>query len=191
MPHPRRITTGNILTAARRLLESGGPDAIGMRTLARELHVAAPSLYFHVESREAIIEHLIAAGFADFGAAMQRSFSCPGTVRDRVHAMARAYISFAEANPQLFALMFGPCATDSANLHVNLASADPVIALASEMAGPERGPWLAEALWAMVHGYTVLRLAGQFHSNPNHRAGFEFGLDLLVEAALAAREPAR
>ncbi len=56
---------------------------------------------------------------------------------------------------------------------------------------PERGFWLAETLWTMVHGYTVLRLAGQFRMNPDHHAGFEFGLDLLVEAALAAREPAR
>lgn len=191
MPHPGRISPDDIVAAARRLLESGGPGSVGMRALARELGVAAPSLYFHVESREAILERLVAAGFTDFAEAMQRSFALPGTIRERVHAMANAYIAFAEANTQLFTLMFGPCDTAPTGLDINLASAGPVIALATEIVGPERGLWLAESLWAMVHGYTVLRLAGQFRINQDHEAGFAFGLDLVVEAALAAREPAR
>lgn len=191
MPHPGRISPEDIVDAARRLLEAGGPDAVGMRALARELGVAAPSLYFHIQGREAILERLIEAGFAAFAEAMQRSFALPGAVRERVHAMAGAYVAFAEANPQLFTLMFGPCDTAPTGLDINLASAEPVIALATEIIGPERGFWLAETLWAMVHGYTVLRLAGQFRLNPDHHAGFEFGLDLIVEAALAAREPAR
>ena len=190
MPHPGRISHDDILAAARRLLETDGPESVAMRALARELGVSAPSLYFHVSSREAVLDQLTEAGFAEFATVMQAAFACAGCVRTRLRAMSEGYVAFAEQNPQLFTLMFGPCGRDLGFGVVGLEAAEPVIRLATEIAGPEQGLTLAQALWSLVHGYTVLRLAGQFHLNDDHETAFERGVDMLL-AGVAATAAAR
>ena len=163
-----------------------------MRALARDLSVSAPSLYFHVESREDLLSQLIGMGLQEFGAMMRGAADAPGTPRDRVRELADAYIAFAEANPQLFGLIFGPC-VDDARYPTRAAdeAAVPVRAVAAEIVGEERAMFLAEGLWALAHGYTMLRLADQFRLNPDHRAGFDLALALLLDGArLAAPSPA-
>ena len=187
MPHARRISADSILATARQLLERAGPGGLTMRALARELDVRAPSLYFYVESRDDLLAQLIRIGLNEFGLMMQQAATGPGSARERAGALARAYIAFAESNPQLFTLVFGPCLEDA--LYPREAadqSAAPVIDLAAGIVGGGRALFLAEALWSLVHGYTVLRLAEQFRANPEHEQGLEFALDLLIEGALVA-----
>lgn len=49
------LTTTRIVDAAVRVVETDGADALTMRRVAAELHVAPASLYRHVESREALV----------------------------------------------------------------------------------------------------------------------------------------
>ncbi|MBA4179777.1 MAG: hypothetical protein C0506_04240 [Anaerolinea sp.] len=157
-----------------------------MRALARELGVSAPSLYFHVESRDDLVRQLTADGLARFGES-QRQASQGGTLRERIQRVAEAYIAFAEAEPQLFSLIFGPCTGDmEVPVEIGEGAAMPVLELAGEVVGQERALSFAEALWSLVHGYTVLRLAAQFRMNPAHEEGFWYSLALLLEGAEVA-----
>jgi AcrR family transcriptional regulator len=184
MPHPARISHDQILQAARSLLEADGPDGLTMRALARALGVSAPSLYFHVESREDLISQLIAVGLREFGAMMRDAAGSCGGIRSRVGALGAAYVAFAEANPQLFTLVFGPCIDEGHYpAQAGEEAAAPVLALAAEIAGEENALFVSEALWSLAHGYTMLRLADQFRINPQHEAGFQFAVDLLLEGA--------
>jgi AcrR family transcriptional regulator len=182
MPHPARISQERILQTARRVLERHGPAGLAMRALARELEVSAPSLYFYVESREDLLSQLIAVGLQEFGAMMREAAKMPGDLRQRVGALGDAYVTFAEANPQLFTLVFGPCVDEDPSQMAEEAAA-PVLALAAEVAGEGHALFVSEALWSLAHGYTMLRLADQFRMNPQHEAGFEFSLDILLEGA--------
>ncbi len=187
MPHPTRIDFQALVDNAIEVLEAAGVEGVTMRELARRLGVRAPSLYFHVESREDLLREVTAEGLRRFTGAMVEAGTRRGDPRARVRGLAYAYIEFAERNPQLFTLVFGPC-PEGRRVDESLpaeASA-PVIELARELVGDAGGLFLAETLWAFVHGYTVLRLAGQFLLNPDHEAGFLFGLDLIVDGALAA-----
>jgi hypothetical protein len=107
--------------------------------------------------------------------------------------MARSYTAFAEANPQLFTLMFGPCVDEQRYpAQLGEAAAAPVLELATEIAGEAEALGLASSLWALVHGYTVLRIAGQFRLNLNHEADFERALLGLLEGTrLAAARSGR
>ena len=186
MPHPTRIEPTAIVTTARRMLEGEGPEGLTMRALARELGVSAPSLYFHVESRDDLFRQLIADGLVRFGAS-QRQASRGGTLRERLRRIAEAYIAFAEAGPQLFTLIFGPCPDEmQVDESIGEEASQPVLELAAELVGEERALFFAEALWSLVHGYTVLRLAAQFRVNPEHEAGFWYSLDLLLAGAEVA-----
>ena len=61
-----------------------------------------------------------------------------GTFRTRVERLARAYIGFALANPQLFTLILGPWHDERTYPRAaGDEAAEPVLALAAEVAGPE------------------------------------------------------
>ena len=190
MPYPARLDHLAIVTAARSLLEAEGPEGLSMRALARTLGVSAPSLYFHVESRDDLFRQLIADGLERL-AIVLRTANEQGAPRERARQVARAYIGFAEAEPQLFTLTFGPCSDgmrvdDRFGEYASL----PVLKLAAELVGESQALFFAGALWSLVHGYTVLRLADQFRTNPDHDATLWYALDVLLAGATLA-EPAR
>jgi AcrR family transcriptional regulator len=187
MPHPSRIQRDDLLSAATNLLEREGPEGLSMRELARRLGVSAPSLYFHVESRDDLFRELIVRGLEELGARLNAAQQeSGGTARDRVHVMAAAYVAFAEESPQLLALVFGQCTPGRMpDAEVGERASEAVLSVARELVGEDEALFFAEALWSMVHGYALLRLADQFRVNPDHEAGFRYALDLLVDAASA------
>lgn len=184
MPHPARIRRDLLLSEAAASLEQGGLEALSMRALARRLDVRAPSLYFHVESRDDLLRELISAGLEDLGARLRQAAAAGGSQRDRVHRMARAYVALAEEQPHRFSLMFGPCPNERrVPADVAARASEPVLRLASELVGERDALFFSEALWSLVHGYAMLRLADQFRINQDHDAGLTYALDLLVDAA--------
>ncbi len=191
MPFPRRIDTDAITESARAILEAGGPEALTMRALARKLGVKAPSLYAYVENRDDLLRLLVAAGLQDLGTRL--SAAAEEEPRDpsrRLVCLARAYIEFAGSAPQVFALMLGPGPPESrASPELERATSAPVVQSAVELAGPGRGEVLAQAVWSLVHGYSVLNLADRFKLNPDPRAAFFDGLDLLLRGAVASARP--
>jgi AcrR family transcriptional regulator len=186
MPHPSRIQRDDLLSAATNLLEREGPEGLSMRELARRLGVSAPSLYFHVESRDDLFREIIVRGLEELGTRLSGAQESGRTVRDRVHAMASAYVAFAEESPQLLALVFGQRTPGRMpDAEVGERASEAVLSVARELVGEDEALFFAEALWSMVHGYALLRLADQFRVNPDHEAGFRYALDLLVDAASA------
>ena len=184
MPHPTRIHREELLALASAILDEGGLEALSVRELARRLHVRAPSLYFHVESRDDLLRELIERDLGDLASRLRDADQAGGSPRDRVHRMARAYVALAEERPHRFALMFGPCPDERrASDDLGAAASEPVLRVAAELVGKEDALFFSEALWSLVHGYAMLRLAHQFRINPNHEAGLAFSLDLLVDAA--------
>jgi AcrR family transcriptional regulator len=183
MPHPSRIDRDQLLSEARRLLETEGLDGLSMRQLARRVGVRAPSLYFHVESRDDLLREIISEGLQELGVRLEAAAGSGGASRDRLHAMAGAYVAFAEESPHRFALIFGPCPIERRpDDDLGAQASAAVLAVAEGLVGPEHALFFAEAVWSLVHGYTMLRLAEQFRINPDHEAGFRYSLDLLIDA---------
>ena len=184
MPHPTRIHREDLIREATAMLEEGGIDALSMRELARRLDVRAPSLYFHVESREDLLREIIAAGLGDLAVRLRAASEAGGSPRSRLHRMALAYVALADEAPHRFSLMFGPC-PDERRVPDELGAraSEPVLGLAAELVGEANALFFSEAVWSLVHGYAMLRLAEQFRVNPQHEAGLAFSLDLLVDAA--------
>lgn len=56
-----------IVTAARRLVEAGGADALSMRKLAAELGVAHTAIYWHVGGRDELVGAVVDSFIADLG----------------------------------------------------------------------------------------------------------------------------
>lgn len=56
-----------IVGAARRVIETGGVDALSMRKLAAELEVAHTAIYWHVGSRDELVDAVVDTFLADLG----------------------------------------------------------------------------------------------------------------------------
>ena len=62
---PRADTVAEIKATARRVLVEPGPDGLALRAVAREMGMTAPALYRYFDSREDLVEHVVADLYAE------------------------------------------------------------------------------------------------------------------------------
>jgi AcrR family transcriptional regulator len=104
----RSATVSEIKEGARRLLVAGGPQAISLRAIARDMGMTAPAIYRYFPSLDALVvalaEDLMNEVADTVAAAGEEAGDHPGV---QLAAMARAYRTWAVANPVEFGLIFG------------------------------------------------------------------------------------
>jgi len=100
--------TGDIVSAALTLIERTGSDeAVTLRAVAREIGIAAPSIYAHFPDREAIVAAAVATIFDELSAAIVRGTDLAGDDPvDRLIAGCEAYVAFGLAHPARYAVLF-------------------------------------------------------------------------------------
>jgi AcrR family transcriptional regulator len=98
----------DIIAAAGRLLDdSGTPDAVTLRAIAREVGVAAPSIYAHFRNREAIVAAVIDEGFVQLRSDIAAARATQTGPVEKLEAGVRAYLGFAWTRPARYAVMLG------------------------------------------------------------------------------------
>jgi AcrR family transcriptional regulator len=122
---------GQIVEAARDLLETEGPDGLTMRAVAGRLRIQAPSLYKHVESKEDLEVLLVVEAFRDQGAAIHAAVDGLGrrpTRRASLTTLGRAYRGWALAHPHLYRLATeGPLPRASLPEGLEAWAAEPLV----------------------------------------------------------------
>ncbi|MFL1901319.1 TetR/AcrR family transcriptional regulator [Streptomyces tauricus] len=98
-----------IVAAAVGLLdETGDESAITLRSVARKVGIAAPSIYRHFPDQPAIMLAVVRNAFAELderlGAAVDATDDTP---RARLTALCQGYLGFAVAHPGRYRTMFG------------------------------------------------------------------------------------
>jgi AcrR family transcriptional regulator len=98
-------TTRRIATAARRLLDKEGAEAVTMRRVAEAVGITPMAIYRHYPDRAGLLNALADAGFEELAVRLTRKrFS--GGIEERLTKMAEIYLDHALRNPRLFELMF-------------------------------------------------------------------------------------
>ncbi|MFI7465434.1 TetR/AcrR family transcriptional regulator [Nonomuraea sp. NPDC049646] len=165
---------GQIVAAARELVEAGGSDALTMRALAARLGIRAPSLYKHFPDKSAVEAELIAVALAELAAALE------GAERDGRGGLAvlgRAYRAYALAHPHLYRLMSaGPLPRDLLPAGVEERAALPLVRIV-------RGEAAARAVWGLAHGLVMLELDGRFPPGADIEAAWAAGMSAFATAA--------
>ncbi|MZD05893.1 TetR family transcriptional regulator [Streptomyces sp. SID5785] len=158
----------DIVDAAAALLdETGDERAITLRSVARRVGIAAPSIYPHFPDQPAIMLAVVRREFAaletHLRAAAQQAGDDP---RARLYAVGRAYLGYAQEYPGRYRTMFGglwmPTLGDSSLTEQELTSlgegalkvlagalADCAAAGSSAITDPELD---AVTLWVCLHG---------------------------------------
>jgi len=187
----------SLVVTTLEMIEKEGVERVTLRELTKRLGTSRSAVYRHFESKEALLQEVIFAGFAMLEDAiapilMQRQHS----VIKRFSLMGRAYVEFALAHPAIYRMIFGhelqrereeKCdmqdQTQATGFHA-------LIALLQE--GQEAGvfkkedPMLqAAVVWSMVHGVSNLLIDGHLMIQDNIEAIFEMGTRTLIEGIRA------
>ncbi|MFJ9846145.1 TetR/AcrR family transcriptional regulator [Kitasatospora sp. NPDC101155] len=98
-----------IVTAAVELLdETGNEGAITLRSVARRVGIAAPSIYRHFPDQPAIMLAVVKQAFDQLEAQLRAAVDAAGEdPRRRLFALCHAYLGFAQDHPERYRTMFG------------------------------------------------------------------------------------
>jgi AcrR family transcriptional regulator len=105
----RAEATSEIKAIALKLMAQGGPDAISLRAIAREMGMTAGALYGYFPTRDALITALITEVYTSFvmTAEAARDAVPADDSAGRLLAWAEAFRQWALANPEGFRLIYG------------------------------------------------------------------------------------
>lgn len=103
----RTSTVAEIKQAARRLLVDGGPAAISLRAIARDMGMTAPAIYRYFSSLDALLIELTADFYAELRGSIESADGPADEPLRRLGHLARGFRQWACQHRAEFALMFG------------------------------------------------------------------------------------
>jgi AcrR family transcriptional regulator len=191
---PNRLGQGErlrqeILDAATRILEeSGSEGALSLRGIAREVGIAAPSIYLHFKDKTDLVWAVLGTAYADLATRMRHAgHAGPAEPWQQLRATAEVYRKYALGNPRRYRLMFS--LEEQASVDRHRAVSHPLSHVIDAWAEavnryvaavmPERrheAHKLAVLLWTGMHGQLVL-----YHTLPITSAADEPELAQLNE----------
>jgi AcrR family transcriptional regulator len=170
-----------IVTGALALIDrEGSQESVTLRAVAREVGIAAPSIYPHFADRDAIVLAVVARLFDELAAAIRTSVAAAGADPvEQLVAGCDAYVRFGLAHPARYGVLFAgnwPAATASYCRPVEIGPGGrPVLELGAEAfalvvdaisgcvaAGASASTDVfadGTAVWVALHGTVSLRAA--------------------------------
>jgi AcrR family transcriptional regulator len=146
--------TEDIVTGALALIDrTGSAEAVTLRAVAREVGIAAPSIYPHFADREAILAAVVARVFDELAGAIKAATAASGPDPvDRLVAGCAGYVDFGLGQPARYGVLFtGP--------HGPAENYCQPVALSPD--GQPVLEWGAEAFSLLLHGIQDCVTAGR------------------------------
>ncbi|MGM0769064.1 MAG: TetR/AcrR family transcriptional regulator [Pseudomonadota bacterium] len=183
------------LELALNTLREHGDSAISLRALAKQIGVSAPALYRHFSDRDSLLAELAVSGFEALRARLLAvDQSRP---RQALIDIGLVYVSFAQAEPNLYRLMFGGRVLPK-GVHPRLDAAgkgafqvlEDTIARAQQAGDikPMSLALMTAAAWSLVHGLSQLTIDGHLPGAEAEPQLAEGVLSLLLQGSLSDHE---
>lgn len=163
-----------VIDAAVQVADADGLPAVTLARVAGELGVRAPSLYNHVDGRDALLRAVALRGVRELDAAL-REAAVGRSGRDALAAAARATRAYALAHPGRYAATVAAPAGDDPEYQAVVGEAvDVLLAILRrwDLEGDD-AVHAARAFRSAVHGFVVLEAAGGFGLPVDLDASFE------------------
>ena len=106
----RAQVRGEVKQAALRQLAQSGPAGLSVSAIGKQLGVSGPALYRYFASRDELLTELVIDAYNDLADALRTGAGQPAgqPPQARFEALARAYRSWALAQPHRYRLLYGP-----------------------------------------------------------------------------------
>jgi AcrR family transcriptional regulator len=202
--------TGDIVSGAVALIDRTGSDeAVTLRAVAREIGIAAPSIYAHFPDREAIVRAVVARIFDELtvviAAAIDRAGDDPV---GRLIAGCEAYVEFGVDHPARYGVLFSvrptvaqddepaspvppghhgppPGAVGTQAFALLVSAIEACVAAGASASRDVAAD--ATAVWVALHGTVSLRTSLSRRFPWPDQAGFVRGLVLTLAKITPAR----
>ncbi|QOZ24708.1 TetR/AcrR family transcriptional regulator [Bradyrhizobium sp. CCBAU 51753] len=153
-----------LIQAALQEVELGGPEAISIKALAKQLGVSQPAPYRHFADRDALLQAVTAEAFRQFNVMMREVIEAPGK-GSKLSRFAQASLAFGLQRHGIYRLMFASrtmaCAPEGSELHT--AAMETLALLIESFEAPAVGllrERQALKIWAGLHGIVMLAEQG-------------------------------
>jgi AcrR family transcriptional regulator len=169
-----------ILQAAIRIIDSHGAGALTVRSVAAGAGCSTTGVYTWFGGKNGLVEAIFVDGFHRFGQALMPTLNAPGA--KQITLQAHAYRTWALENPTHYMVMFGRAVPD-----FRPSVEAQIVALATfqhlvdaTQAAIEHGlvegqrDAIAHFLWAGIHGFVSLEMAGMTRSNTREELDRQF-----------------
>jgi AcrR family transcriptional regulator len=167
-----QLRTELLSHALELLSESGNPDDVSIRAIARRTGVSATAAYRHFVDRDDLVYCAVGATFEDFSASLSAAVAAADGPFEALAAAGRAYRTYAAEQPGRYRVLFSnpmscPDTTSATDEEIDAGSGafDMLVALVQDAldAGAPAGPdadatYLAFQLWSWIHGMVDLRI---------------------------------
>ncbi|MEV0096984.1 TetR/AcrR family transcriptional regulator [Streptomyces sp. NPDC050738] len=104
----REQTRADIKEIALRQLAEGGPEAVALTRIAKEVGLSGPALYRYFSNRDDLLTSLVRDAYDDAATAIGHTADrLPDSPREALHLLAGAYLDWASAAPHRYLLIQG------------------------------------------------------------------------------------
>lgn len=159
-----------LIAAANRLLRTGHThESLSLRAVAREVGIAATSIYLHFPDKPALLLAVYERHFAELAQRIGEAIADHADPAAQLRAVAVAYWRFAEEHPDAYHVMFTvPVTEANTRLPVERRPGTGLILVVQDVitrcidAGltPALDPYCAAlCLWTSLHGHITMRAA--------------------------------
>jgi AcrR family transcriptional regulator len=169
-------TSEKIATAARRLLDKEGADAVTMRRVATAVSITPMAVYRHYPNRAGLLNALADKGFEDLAARLPDALS--GDIEKQMTKILDIFLEHALQNPRLFELMFLKQREGARRYPQDFkAGQSPTANLMAKVIqeGMKTGYFREDDVWeivfemgALMQGLLMLYLGGRMAMSPTH-----------------------
>jgi len=171
-----------LIECGLRLIQEKGIQALTLREIGSRLGVSRSAAYRHFEEKAAFLEAIREAGFIAFGdALLSAKEAAAPDFASRLDAMGAAYVRFATRHRAHFEVMFAEAPDPR---RASSAAGDRAFAILEDTiregqssgdVRPGDSKLLARAVWAQVHGVSMLRL----DSDPSTPGFAQFSSEII------------
>jgi AcrR family transcriptional regulator len=173
----------DILAAAAVLIEeTGSEQSVTLREIARRVGIAAPSIYEHFPSRDAIVCAVIDNVSGQFHTAIQQALDSHPDPPGRLRAGCAAYLRFASQHPGQYRVLSarhehlggrppGRAVTRAEAFNLLVTAVRDCAAAGQAATGDPRAD--AVTIWSALHGYAALRASLPAVGWPGHQAALD------------------
>ena len=182
-----------LLSAALRILDREGVDAVTVRAVAREADVAHSAPANHFKDRSSLLTELAVGVFAELAAEIDSGLDKGGRkIEKRLRAFGGALMQYALHHPNRYRLLWRRDSLDNTDPRLDESGGAIYERLRSVLAdrAPTRHASADSAIiaaWSMVHGYVSLRLDGVLIAGKDEATGRpreDAILDVLIAGIL-------
>ncbi|HEX8848800.1 MAG TPA: TetR/AcrR family transcriptional regulator [Gemmatimonadaceae bacterium] len=186
------------LDAARRLIARHGHRDVSMRDIAAEVGCSVSSLYLYFANRDALIHTLIDEGFQRWYGEQLALVEQHGDPWTRLEAIARRYVEFGLANPELYEIMYMFHPQSMRRIpkdlfrrirrSLDLTTENILACVGADVMGESEARVVAASVWATLHGVVSTILTQRLDTRIDQRRYIDRAVRSVRAAVAAARD---